>query len=162
LSLRRSSAAWTAWPVRSSARSSSQRPRCSSSIMSMRSSRTSYRFSCCWRCSWCGHGASSPRAKNSTPYELSTRERLLPHPLLGVIFGLPSLRLRGLYLAVSTLALHFIVIYAGSEYETRRGYSTGVVIDSPIIDTRAWYFVLLGAAAATVVLSLNLLRSRTG
>src|SRR5205814_10205256 len=27
--------------------------------------------------------------------------------LLGVIFGLPSLRLRGLYLAVSTLALHF-------------------------------------------------------
>ena len=82
--------------------------------------------------------------------------------LLGVIFGLPSLRLRGLYLAVSTLALHFIVIYAGSEYETRRGYSTGVVIDSPIIDTRAWYFVLLGAAAATVVLSLNLLRSRTG
>jgi branched-chain amino acid transport system permease protein len=82
--------------------------------------------------------------------------------LLGVIFGLPSLRLRGLYLAVSTLALHFIVIYAGSEYETRRGYSTGVVIDSPIIDTRAWYFLLLGAAAATVLLSLNLLRSRTG
>jgi branched-chain amino acid transport system permease protein len=27
--------------------------------------------------------------------------------VLGVIFGLPSLRLRGLYLAVSTLALHF-------------------------------------------------------
>lgn len=88
--------------------------------------------------------------------------------LLGVIFGLPSLRLRGLYLAVSTLALHFIVIHLGSEYETKRGFSTGVVIDPPALlgwtltDARAWYYVLFGAACATVVLSLNLLRSRTG
>jgi branched-chain amino acid transport system permease protein len=82
--------------------------------------------------------------------------------LLGVIFGLPSLRLRGLYLAVSTLALHFIVIHVGSEYETKRGFSTGVLIDSPVSDPRAWYFLLLVAAAATVLLSLNLLRTRSG
>jgi branched-chain amino acid transport system permease protein len=88
--------------------------------------------------------------------------------LIGVVFGLPSLRLRGLYLAVSTLALHFMVIHAGQEYETRRGHSTGVVIDSPTFagftlqDPRAWYFVLLAASVATVLLSLNLLRSRTG
>lgn len=81
---------------------------------------------------------------------------------LGFVFGLPSLRLRGLYLAVSTLALHFIVIYLGSEYETKRGYSTGVVIDAPVSDPRAWYFVLLAAAAVTLLVSLNLLRSRTG
>jgi branched-chain amino acid transport system permease protein len=81
---------------------------------------------------------------------------------LGLLFGLPSLRLRGLYLAVSTLALHFIVIFAGGEYETRRGYSTGIVIDSPISDGRAWYFVLLAASAATLLFALNLLRTRTG
>jgi len=81
---------------------------------------------------------------------------------LGMLFGLPSLRLRGLYLAVSTLALHFIVIFAGSEYETRRGFSTGIVIDSPISDPRAWYFVLLAAAGATLLFALNLLRARTG
>lgn len=81
---------------------------------------------------------------------------------LGLLFGLPSLRLRGLYLAVSTLALHFIVVHLGAEYETKRGFSTGVVIDSPISDPRAWYFALLAAAAATVLLSLNLLRTRTG
>lgn len=87
---------------------------------------------------------------------------------LGLIFGLPSLRLRGLYLAVSTLALHFIVIYLGGEYETKRGFSTGVVIDPPVLfgwalaDARAWYFVLFAAAAATILLSLNLLRARTG
>jgi len=79
-----------------------------------------------------------------------------------VLFGLPSLRLRGLYLAVSTLALHFIVIYLGNEYETKRGFSTGVVIDAPIADARAWYVVLFVAAAAAVLLALNLLRTKTG
>ena len=81
---------------------------------------------------------------------------------IGLVFGLPSLRLRGLYLAVSTLALHFMVIHAGQEYETRRGFSTGVLIDAPLQDPRAWYFVLLAAAVATVLFSLNLLRSKTG
>ena len=87
---------------------------------------------------------------------------------IGLLFGLPSLRLRGLYLAVSTLALHFMVIHAGQEYETRRGYSTGVVIDPPSIagwilqDPSDWYFVLLAASLATVLFSLNLLRSKTG
>ena len=87
---------------------------------------------------------------------------------IGLVFGLPSLRLRGLYLAVSTLALHFMVIHAGQEYETRRGHSTGVVIDPPSLagwtlqDPRAWYFVLLAASVATVLFSLNLLRSKTG
>jgi branched-chain amino acid transport system permease protein len=88
--------------------------------------------------------------------------------LLGVVFGLPSLRLRGLYLAVSTLALYFVVAYVGSEYETQRGFSTGIVVDPPALgpftvdDPRVWYFVLLAAAAATVVLCLNLLRARSG
>ncbi len=88
--------------------------------------------------------------------------------LIGVIFGLPSLRLRGLYLAVSTLALHFIVIYIGHEYETRRGFSTGVVIEPPAIgpfvisDPQVWYFVLLAFAIAATLFGINLVRSRTG
>jgi branched-chain amino acid transport system permease protein len=88
--------------------------------------------------------------------------------VVGVVFGLPSLRLRGLYLAVSTLALHFLVVYLGGEYEARRGFSTGIVIDPPAIagkavtDGRVWYFVFLAAAAATLLVCLNLLRSRTG
>ncbi len=88
--------------------------------------------------------------------------------LIGVIFGLPSLRLRGLYLAVSTLALHFVVVYLGGEYETKRGFSTGVIIDAPKIgefilrDRKIWYFVLLAFAVVATLISLNLLRSKTG
>ena len=84
------------------------------------------------------------------PFWLTLPAAALVGALLGVMFGLPSLRLRGLYLAVSTLALHFVVVYLGGEYETRRGFSTGIVIDPPTIAgkaspmPRAWYFVLLG------------------
>src|SRR5215468_5732966 len=87
---------------------------------------------------------------------------------LGLIFGLPSLRLRGLYLAISTLGLHFIVIYLGGEYEAREALSTGVIIDSPSIGSYAltsaigWYFVLLAFAALALLISVNLKRSRTG
>lgn len=88
--------------------------------------------------------------------------------VLGLLFGLPSLRLRGLYLAVSTLALHFLVIYVGGEYETKRGFSSGIVIDAPklmgwtVNGNRTWYFILLTAALLALLASLNLLRSRTG
>jgi len=88
--------------------------------------------------------------------------------VLGFIFGLPSLRLKGLYLALSTLALHFIVTYAGAEYETKRGFATGVIIDSPALgpfvieDPRVWYLVLLSADLLVLIFALNLLRSRTG
>jgi len=88
--------------------------------------------------------------------------------VLGFVFGLPSLRLRGLYLAVSTLALHFVVIYLGGEYETKRGFSTGIIVEPPslagfkLIGGRFWYFVLLAAAAVTLLICINLLRSRSG
>jgi branched-chain amino acid transport system permease protein len=104
----------------------------------------------------------------SAPFWITLPASALTGVLLGLIFGLPSLRLRGLYLAVSTLALHFIVIYLGGEYETKRGFSTGILIDPPslaglkLTDGRAWYFVLLAAAAASLLICINLLRSRSG
>lgn len=102
------------------------------------------------------------------PFWVTLPASALTGVVLGFIFGLPSLRLRGLYLAVSTLALHFIVIYLGGEYETKRGFSTGIVVDPPSLggfalrDGRAWYFALLAAAAACLFICINLLRSRSG
>jgi branched-chain amino acid transport system permease protein len=104
----------------------------------------------------------------NAPFWVTLPAAALTGGLLGVVFGLPSLRLRGLYLAVSTLALHFVVVYLGGEYEAKRGYSTGIVIDPPqlfgiaLTHPRAWYFVLLAAALLTLLLCINLLRSRTG
>jgi branched-chain amino acid transport system permease protein len=104
----------------------------------------------------------------NTPIWLTVPAAAVTGAVLGVIFGLPSLRLRGLYLAVSTLALHFIVVYVGGEYETKRGFSTGISIDAPrifgyeIYGGRAWYYILLVFAVLTLWLCVNLMRSRTG
>ena len=104
----------------------------------------------------------------NAPFWITLPASAVTGVVLGFVFGLPSLRLRGLYLAVSTLALHFIVIYLGGEYETKRGFSTGIVVDPPrfagikLTDGRAWYFVLLLAAAFTLLICINLLRSRSG
>lgn len=104
----------------------------------------------------------------AAPFWVTLPAAAIVGALLGLIFGLPSLRLRGLYLAISTLGLHFVVIYAGGEYEARNVLSTGVSIDSPRIggwslsSGTAWYFVLLGFAALALLVSVNLQRSRTG
>jgi branched-chain amino acid transport system permease protein len=61
-----------------------------------------------------------------------------------------------------------VVIYAGGEYESRWGFSTGIVVDPPRIagwsvgDGRAWYYILLAAAALTLLACLNLMRARSG
>ena len=103
----------------------------------------------------------------NAPFWLALPASALTGIVLGFVFGLPSLRLRGLYLAVSTLALHFVVIYLGGEYETKRGFSTGIMVDPPSLaglklSPRGWYFVLLIAAAMALMICINLLRSRSG
>ena len=103
----------------------------------------------------------------AAPFWITLPASALTGIVLGFVFGLPSLRLRGLYLAVSTLALHFVVIYLGGEYETKRGFSTGILIEPPSIagfklGARGWYFVLLMAAVASLLICINLLRSRSG
>jgi branched-chain amino acid transport system permease protein len=102
------------------------------------------------------------------PFWVTLPAAALIGAFLGLIFGLPSMRLRGLYLAISTLGLHFVMVYLGGEYEARQSLSTGVMIDPPSIGVwsltsgRAWYVVLLGFAALALLISVNLKRSRTG
>jgi branched-chain amino acid transport system permease protein len=102
------------------------------------------------------------------PFWVTLPAATLAGALLGLLFGLPSLRLKGLYLGISTLALHFIVIFLGQEYETIRGFSTGMSVHPPLIfgwelyDPTAWYYVLLGLDVLVILYALNLLRSRTG
>ena len=95
--------------------------------------------------------------ETNAPFWITLPAAALVGALLGIIFGLPSLRLRGLYLAVSTLALHFVVIYLGGEYETqarllhRHRHRSAALGGVAITDGRAWYFVLLVAAAPTLL-----------
>ena len=62
-----------------------------------------------------------------------SRSRSCPCAALGVLVGLPALRLKGLYLAVSTLAAHFVIIVGLSQYQAAISYGSGFSIASPSI-----------------------------
>jgi len=48
--------------------------------------------------------------------------------LVGMVFGVPSLRLKGLYLAVATLAAHFVIEFAITHWESMTGGVNGISI----------------------------------
>ena len=59
---------------------------------------------------------------------------------IGVVFGLPSLRLRGFYLAVSTLAAQFFVQWALTKYGWFSNNNASGVIDAPPIVVAGFAF----------------------
>ena len=85
--------------------------------------------------------------------------------LAGLIFGAPSLRVKGFYVALATLAGHFIVIWALMEWF---GGHTGHPAPRPgifgfVFDSDISYYYLVGAM--TLLLGLfarNILRSNVG
>jgi branched-chain amino acid transport system permease protein len=88
--------------------------------------------------------------------------------LLGVLVGLPALRLKGLYLAVSTLAAHFVIVAGVGQYQSFVSYGSGFTIPPPSIfglaldSERAWYLFLFPAALLVLLVNLNWLRSSYG
>ena len=106
--------------------------------------------------------------QHSTPFIVVILAAGLAGALVGAFVGLPSLRLRGLYLLLSTFALHFIALYVFREYQTRNFGFSGISYTAPSLfgfnidtDTR-WYYLLLGAAALTLLTCRNLLSARSG
>jgi len=88
--------------------------------------------------------------------------------IVGLLIGLPSLRLRGLYLVFSTLALQYIVNFVFDQYDSSHGAGAGHYIPSPTIfglqlsNTRTWYMTLLVIVAVVMILVSNLVRGRPG
>lgn len=102
------------------------------------------------------------------PFLIAFPASIVIGALLGFVVGLPSLRLKGLYLALSTLALHFVILYLVSEYQSIRGLATGLLVPKPSVGplalsgATAWYYALLGVAGLTTLFCLNLVRTRPG
>ncbi len=88
--------------------------------------------------------------------------------LLGVLVGVPALRLKGLYLAVSTLAAHFVIVVALGQYQAFVSYGSGFTIDPPdvfgfaLTSEKRWCYFLLPVALGVLVINANWLRSAYG
>ena len=90
--------------------------------------------------------------------------------IIGIIVGLPSLRVKGLYLAVATLAASFIVKFL-IEQDLFSPWTGGIVgIDTPVpnilgweLDTKREMYVLITVLAiCTMLAAQNLFRTRVG
>ncbi len=88
--------------------------------------------------------------------------------VVGLLVGLPSLRLQGLYLMLATLALHFVVIFLFTQYQIQNFSPAGIPFAPPSVggfafDTdEKWYWLLLVAVVLLTLGVRNLLRSRHG
>lgn len=89
--------------------------------------------------------------------------------LLGLGFGVPALRLRGLYLALVTLAFAVFLPPLLKRLEPVTGGSMGLTVDklqppawSGLAEDQWTYFVVLAVTAVALLLARNLLRSRVG
>ncbi len=89
---------------------------------------------------------------------------------VGMLFGLPSLRIRGFYLAVATLAAQFFILWFLSRVGWVSNYnSSGVITAQPIVilgyhfDTPASKYVLVLAIVAVLALAAkNMTRGNLG
>ena len=86
----------------------------------------------------------------------------------GWVLGLPALRLKGIYLAIATLAFNVIVEEVTARWESLTGGNSGLHL-KPIelfgvaLDGDAsFYYLCLALAVLSVLAMLNLLRSPTG
>lgn len=88
--------------------------------------------------------------------------------LLGLIGGLPSLRLKGVYLGLSTIAVHYVILFFAKEYQFRSGQNFGIIVARPYIgpfllsDDRTWHFFLWFVVGLVTIFIINLLRTRVG
>jgi len=88
--------------------------------------------------------------------------------LIGMIFGIPSLRVKGFYLAISTIAAQFIIIWVISHWSGVTGGYTGISVPPAsiggitFISQSSQFYLIMVITAVVIFLAKNLARTRAG
>jgi len=94
--------------------------------------------------------------------------------LVGLVFGLPSLRIKGFYLAVATLAAQFFLLWLFNKVPWFVNYASsgtitapprtvfGVMVTGPLASASVRYVVALSLAVVFALIAKNLVRGRVG
>ena len=88
----------------------------------------------------------------------------------GILFGLPSLKVRGIYLMVATLASQFFIIWMIDKFGWFKNYDSSgiitaqdiVIMGKPFTTPLAMYFVCLAVTTILTLLAMNMARGSTG
>jgi len=86
----------------------------------------------------------------------------------GLIFGLPSLKIKGFYLIMATIAAHFIIIWLIIQLREITGGPDGMAVPKPAIGSyvfsskASYYYLVVAIAALSTLLAVNIVRTRAG
>ena len=93
---------------------------------------------------------------------------------IGVVFGIPSLRIKGFYLAIATLAAQFFLVWLFEKWAWLYNYnasgaiqvpnlqSFGVYVSGPQATSMVQYYVVLAVVTLLTWVCINLTRGTTG
>jgi branched-chain amino acid transport system permease protein len=87
---------------------------------------------------------------------------------VGLAFGLPSLRLRGFYLVMASLAAQFIITFFAIHLVTLTGGTSGLKVPVPHLSfiafdsERSWYFLIIIITCIMVFVSTGIIRGKFG
>lgn len=102
------------------------------------------------------------------PFWLAIPAGGLAAAFVGILVGLPSLRIKGLYLAIATLAAQVIVLFLIREWAGVTGGDTGLTLQPATLggfrfdDDRKVYYLVIPIAVALCLFARNLFRTRIG
>ena len=88
--------------------------------------------------------------------------------VVGAFFGLPALRLKGLYLAIATLASQQIIVWLIVHWDFLTGGVDAIVLEPATVfgwtptGDFDWYWVIVGFAALATITATNLFRTGVG
>lgn len=88
--------------------------------------------------------------------------------VVGSLFGVPSLRLKGLYLAIATLAAQVVILFVISRWDSLTGGTAGMVLSRPTMgefsfsSNTSYYYLCVIILLFTTLYATNLIRTRTG
>jgi branched-chain amino acid transport system permease protein len=105
---------------------------------------------------------------HGVPFPLAILTAGLVTAMVGMVFGVPSLRLKGIYLAIATLAAQLVLEYVFLHGGELTGGSNGLLLDPPTMFGFAFdsegrmYYLLLIFAAASLLMVANVMRSKYG
>ncbi|MEQ8181622.1 MAG: branched-chain amino acid ABC transporter permease, partial [Smithellaceae bacterium] len=88
--------------------------------------------------------------------------------LVGMIFGIPSGRLKGLYLTIATLAGQFIIEYVLVHWDSVTQGTMGITLPSPrilqweVVGDRPFFFMIFVSLVLMTWFAVNIMRSKYG
>src|SRR5512142_3047086 len=115
-----------------------------------------------------GYSTAFLAGKAGLPFPVVIPLAGLMSALVGMVFGVPSLRLKGLYLAVATLAAHFVVEFTSTHWDAVTGGVNGISVPPARLGgvelggDRQIFYVILPLAVLLLFFAKNLFRTKTG